>query len=79
MARRRNLCDTPRCGRQIVPDHTDYGKGNQMRGLCGRCDSSRHYWRKKRKINSRAVLERQKRLAFWSDRLSWLFETRKGE
>jgi hypothetical protein len=79
MARRKNLCDTPRCGRLIVPLDGEYPKGNQMRGLCSRCSSSRYYWRKKRRTNPRAVFERQKRLSFWSDRLSWLFETRKGE
>ncbi len=79
MRKRKNICDTPKCGRYIVPPDGQYAKGNQMRDLCARCSSSRYYWRKKRKTNPRAVLERKQRLTFWSDRLSWLFETRKGE
>ncbi len=70
MARKDELCDVPGCGRGI---------DNHLRQLCSRCDSNRHYWRKKRRHNTRAVQLRLAKLKFWNDRLGWLFETRKGE
>lgn len=71
MAKKQDVCDVPGCGRDI---------DNHLRGLCSRCDGNRHYWRRKKKERGRgAVQTRLKKLAFWSGRLNWLFETRKGE
>jgi hypothetical protein len=79
MAKIKNRCDVPSCGRDIIPEDGAYPRGNQTRSLCSRCNANRYYWRKKRKADPRAVLKRKQTMAWWTSRLDWLFETRHGE
>ena len=75
MARDRNLCIVPTCGRHVVPEANDeYPQGNLMRGLCSRCNASRYYWHRRESENPEAVVERRQRLQFFSKRLGWLFD-----
>lgn len=73
------ICDVIGCGRLVHGKIDEYPKGNLMRGLCSRCDASRHYWRRKKRDDQRAVFKRRQRLRFLEDRLEWLFDKRKGE
>lgn len=75
MARDKNLCTVPTCGRNVVPEEGDeYPQGNIMRGLCSRCNASRYYWRKRETEDPEAVVHRRQRLAFFTKRLGWLFD-----
>lgn len=74
MAKARNkavdVCDTPGCDQPIK---------NKKRELCSRCDGNRHYWKRKLKLNRKAVVERRARLKFLDSRMDWLFNERRGE
>jgi hypothetical protein len=79
VARRSNKCDVPHCGRSIIPENGEYPQGNISRQLCSRCNASRYYWRKRQSEDAASIKLRRKRLAFFGDRLGWLFDTRGGE
>lgn len=65
MPRLKTTCTVPGCDRLI---------GNRKRETCNACDSSRHYWNRKSKGDKNARAKRIKRLQFFQNRMTWLFE-----
>ena len=70
-----NVCESPKCDRNIIPDEDDeYGRGSVKEGLCSRCMGAVYYWNRRLDEDPDAIHNRLQRVDFLTKRLKWLFD-----